>query len=139
MSTSSNISVVEPKNLYLFRGLPGSGKTSVAEALVTHTVSADEFFDLFYGGQFDANKLGKAHKWCRESTQRWMQQQVGSIGVHNTFTRIREMRDYFELAHRYNYRVHTIIVENRHENESVHGVPEETLDRMERRFDVKIR
>lgn len=139
MNTSKSISVVEPKNLYLIRGLPGSGKTSLAKSLFDFNVAADEYFDLMYGGRFIAEKLPRAHQWCRECVERWMSQQVDNIAVHNTFTRVREMRDYFTMAQRFNYKVHTLVVENRHGNESVHNVPEETLDRMQRRFDVRLR
>lgn len=125
--------------LFLFRGLPGSGKTTAAEMLVDHTVSADEFFDMFYGGEFLPYMLKEAHSWCQRSTEGWMQAGIKRIGVHNTFTRVREMRAYYELAEKYHYRVVAMIVENRHNGSSVHGVPEETLDRMENRFNVKLR
>ena len=139
MSTSKGISVVEQKTLFLVRGLPGSGKTSLAKLLFDHNVAADEYFDLFYGGRFEPSKLPSAHSWCQSCAKRWMQQQVDKIAVHNTFTRIREMRPYFALAQQYNYKVFTLVVENRHGSYSIHDVPVETLDRMEGRFDIQLR
>jgi hypothetical protein len=45
---------------------------------------------------------------------------------------------YYELAKTYGYRVHSIIVENRHEGKNEHGVPEEKLKRMRDRFEISL-
>ena len=67
-----------------------------------------------------------------------MRQQKAKIVVANTFIQDWEMKIYFEMAERYNYRVHTVIVENRHGNENVHGVPEDKLQKMKARFEIKL-
>ena len=67
-----------------------------------------------------------------------MRQQIVRIVVANTFTEDGEMKPYFEMAERYNYRVHTLIVENRHESENVHEVPEDKLQKMKDRFEIKL-
>jgi len=67
-----------------------------------------------------------------------MRQQKAKIVVANTFTQEWEMDEYFKMAERYNYRVHTVIVENRHGNENVHGVPEDKLQQMKSRFQIKL-
>lgn len=139
MDTLKSISVIEPKNLYLIRGLPGSGKTSLAESLFDFSVAADGYFDFMHGGEFIGEKLPKAHQWCQDCVERWMIRQVDNIAVHNTFSRRKEMQSYFYMAQKYNYKVHTIIVENRHGSESTSNVPTETLDQMEGRFDVQLR
>jgi hypothetical protein len=48
------------------------------------------------------------------------------------------MDEYFKMAERYNYRVHCIVVENRHGNENIHGVPENKLQQMKDRFEIKL-
>jgi hypothetical protein len=48
------------------------------------------------------------------------------------------MEKYFEIAERYKYRVHTIIVENRHGGENVHGVPQDKLQQMKNRFQIEL-
>jgi hypothetical protein len=48
------------------------------------------------------------------------------------------MKPYFELATKYGYKVFSVIVENRHGGHNVHGVPEESLEKMRNRFDVKL-
>jgi hypothetical protein len=48
------------------------------------------------------------------------------------------MTPYFELAEKYGYRVHSLIVENRHGGVNQHGVPEDKLEIMKNRFEVKL-
>jgi len=48
------------------------------------------------------------------------------------------MEYYFNLAKELNYRVISLIVENRHGNQSIHDVPQDTLNKMNNRFDIKL-
>jgi hypothetical protein len=48
------------------------------------------------------------------------------------------MEPYFELAKKYGYRVHSIIVENRHGGINEHNVPEDKLTQMVDRFNIKL-
>ena len=43
-----------------------------------------------------------------------------------------------KLAEKYGYRVHSLIVENRHGGVNEHGVPEEKLEQMKNRFEIKL-
>jgi len=61
-----------------------------------------------------------------------------TIIVSNTFTQEWEMQAYFDMADRWDYRVTTLIVENRHGGVNVHGVPQETLTKMQERFEIKL-
>ena len=63
---------------------------------------------------------------------------VTKIVVSNTFTQEWEMSPYFEMAERYGYRVHSIIVENRHGGVNEHNVPEEKIQQMKDRFDISL-
>jgi hypothetical protein len=63
---------------------------------------------------------------------------VVRVVVSNTFTQEWEMKPYIEMAERYGYRVHTLIVENRHGGNNVHGVPDDKLEIMKNRFEVKL-
>jgi hypothetical protein len=60
------------------------------------------------------------------------------IIVSNTFTQEWEMKSYYELAKKYGYRVHSIIVENRHGGVNEHGVPEDKIQMMKDRFQIKL-
>ena len=61
-----------------------------------------------------------------------------SVVVSNTFTQEWEMEPYFRLANEYGYRVHSLIVENRHDGINEHSVPTDTLKKMKKRFEIQI-
>jgi hypothetical protein len=48
------------------------------------------------------------------------------------------MQPYYDLAEKYGYRVYSLIVENRHGGVNEHGVPEEKLEQMKQRFEIKL-
>jgi predicted kinase len=124
-------------DLILLRGVVGSGKSTLADIIEpVNNTCADRWFDLYNEGVFDHTKLKFAHDWCKHITESCMSRGAIKVVVHNTFTQYWEMEDYFKIAEKYNYRVHTIIVENRHESESVHNVPDETKKKMIKRFEV---
>jgi predicted kinase len=133
-------------DLILVRGLPGSGKTTLSEIILQHpssrppeVLSADDFFINDKGEyNFDGSKLKEAHNYCQFRCSERMRQQIIRIVVANTFTEEWEMDIYFDMAKRYRYRVHTIVVENRHGGENVHGVPENKLQQMKERFQIKL-
>ena len=132
--------------LILLRGLPGSGKTTLANIILQQpnnnpqeVLSADDFFENKDGEyNFDVTKLKEAHNYCQFRCSERMRQQKSRIVVANTFTQEWEMDEYFKMAERYNYRVHTVIVENRHGNENIHGVPKDKLQQMKDRFQIKL-
>jgi hypothetical protein len=53
--------------------------------------------------------------------------QNDTIVVSNTSTRIKEFVEYKAYAEAHGYNVSVVIVENYHNNKSVHNVPEETM------------
>lgn len=132
--------------LILLRGLPGSGKSTLAKVILQNRISdepevlsADDFFVNKDGEYiFDATKLKEAHNYCQFRCSERMRQQKSKIVVANTFTQEWEMKPYFDMAERYNYRIHTVVVENRHGGNNVHGVPNDKLDVMQNRFEIKL-
>jgi predicted kinase len=133
-------------DLILLRGVPGSGKTTLAKVILQQPsnvdpeiLSADDFFETKDGEYiFDSSKLKEAHNYCQFRCSERMRQQKSRIVVANTFTQEWEMEEYFKMAERYNYRVHTLIVENRHGGENIHGVPKDKLQQMKDRFQIKL-
>lgn len=131
------------KELFLVRGLPGSGKSTFAKALGGINIEADQYFMENGKYNFDGSKLRSAHNYCQGQTHSWMacdSPQVNSdrIVVSNTFTQEWEMEAYYELAAKFGYQVFSIIVENRHNGVNVHGVPEEKIEEMCNRFEIKL-
>lgn len=135
------------KVLIILRGLPGSGKTSFANYMFSNNIfEADQYFYDEEGNyNFDASKLGTAHKWCQLRVEHAMEDNRESNGnyyseivVSNTSTTEKELKPYLDLADKYGYKVVSLVVENRHGNKSVHGVPDETLEKMRNRFEIKL-
>jgi predicted kinase len=127
------------KELFLLRGLPGSGKSTLAKSISEVYYEADMYFvDADGNYNFDATQIKDAHNWCQTMTRMAMEYNTPKIVVSNTFTQEWEMESYYELAEKYGYRVYSLIVENRHGGVNEHGVPEEKLEQMKERFNVKI-
>jgi predicted kinase len=127
------------KELFLLRGLPGSGKSTLAKQLGGEHFEADMFFMKDGEYKFDGLNLKTAHKWCKDLVEECMNLNYNRIVVSNTFTQEWEMAPYYELAERSGYTVFSLVVENRHGGENIHGVPAEAMDRMENRFEIKLR
>jgi predicted kinase len=132
------------KTLVIMRGIPGAGKSTVSNILSEDNYypvfSADDFFTAEDGTyNFDANKLHDAHKQCFSNTEYALNFGAKKVFVANTFTTEKEIKPYKELAEKYNYRFVSLIVENRHGNESIHNVPSETIDKMINRFTLKLK
>lgn len=134
--------------LFLVRGLPGSGKSTFAKHIWNDYAicEADQYFIDKETSEykFDASKLREAHEWCRNQVETRMidhqanPQYYPEIVVSNTFTQEWEMQAYLDLAKKYGYRVTTLIVENRHGNSNIHGVPDDKLEIMRNRFEIKL-
>ena len=131
------------KTLYIVRGVPGSGKSTFAKSIGGIHIEADQFFMMNGKYNFDITKIKLAHKYCQNQTEAWMktdgtQVNNNKIVVSNTFTQEWEMEPYFKLAEKYGYKTFSLIVENRHGGVNEHGVPEDKLELMKTRFEVKL-
>ena len=128
------------KQLILLRGIPGAGKSTFAQSLDCPVFEADQYFIDSETGEykFDGSKIKLAHNWCKLRVEQSMEDDSQKIAVSNTFTQEWEMDAYYELAKQYGYRVFSLIVENRHGGINEHGVPEDKLEIMKNRFEVKL-
>ncbi len=127
------------KELYLLRGLPGAGKTTLAKSIAGSKgwiKEADMYFVDSEGNyNFKPSQIKDAHAWCQEEVE-FLMKYEHRIVVSNTFTQEWEMQPYFDLAEKYGYRVYSLICENRHSGVNQHGVPQESLDKMKKRFEI---
>lgn len=128
-------------SLYLLRGPPGAGKTTLAKSLTSYNWSADMWFQEFNGGVFSPGSISTAHTWCREQVRARMVtakrfQAMGDepepIAVHNTFIELWETKPYLDLAAQFGYQAFVLIVDQAHQN--VHSVPEDKVLSMAKRF-----
>lgn len=130
-------------DLFILRGLPNSGKSTVAEMLAPgHVYAADDFWyqlmedtDLSYRDVFDITRLHQAHRQCQSNVEYAMADDTPAIAVANTNLTRKEYKKYVDLAEEYGYRVHYLLIErgpNHGDND--HGVPDEAIDRMVNKF-----
>lgn len=147
--------------LYIVRGLPGSGKTTISKKLVDPVIlcpldnlsasprdhsefrvrpvySADDYFTNEKGVyNFNKDKIKEAHLQCQENVMKAMSfPWVCKVAVANTFTEKWEARPYFELAEKYNFKPFVIDCQN--DFGSIHEVPKEEVDKMKARWDYRL-
>jgi len=62
------------KNLYIIRGVPGSGKSTFAKSIAKpwQIFEADQFFMKHGKYDFDFTKLRLAHESCKRRVHYWM-------------------------------------------------------------------
>jgi hypothetical protein len=67
-----------------------------------------------------------------------MKKRADRIVIANTSTTERELKPYYDLARNFNYKIFSIIVENRAMTKSIHNVPKETIIKMKNRFEISL-
>lgn len=136
--------MLTPNSLILLRGLPGTGKSTLAHVLSENNMypifSVDDYFTDEITGEylfnFSDNHL--AYKQCEQLTKDAMQQSIPKVILHNTFTMDWELEPYFKLATKFNYALFVVTVENYHGKQNTHGVSDEQLQKMAEKYKVKL-
>lgn len=123
-------------SLILIRGLPGAGKSTLAQHLSTELgyrhFEADMFFIDEQGKYtFDPNRLSDAHHWCQGETQIALKRGERVI-VSNTFVEKWEIEPYVKMARQVGKNIE--IVEVNGGFTSIHGVPQTTIREMQRKW-----
>jgi predicted kinase len=124
--------------LYLIRGLPGSGKTTLATMF--HNMygyqvhEADDFFTDDEGVyHYDSKWIRKAHNACFVKIGQYMSKHPHSaIVVCNTFVTEFDMQAYFALAKHYKWTIQVILTQGHFK--SIHNVPDYVIERMKADF-----
>ena len=125
-------------SLILVRGLPGSGKSTIAQKLAQGVgihLETDMYFIEDGEYRFDASKLNVAHAWCQATAFTWLAEGARVV-VSNTFTTVKELRPYFELGKEFGILPNVVHAQGHFK--SIHNVPEDVILKMRERFQIDI-
>lgn len=121
--------------VWLIRGLPGSGKSHLANTIAAgeraYHFEADMFFQL-NGYKFDRALLGDAHGWCLARFKEALKE-GRSVVVSNTFTQSWEIFPYLQDCKEHG--ITPQVIECHASFGSVHGVPDATITKMRDRWE----
>lgn len=132
------------KTLYIIRGLPGAGKTTLAHQLcprwhpLKRAIAADDCPNRYLSnGTINPDVPHQvAHNWVRIKVERWMRTGwITTIAIHNVSHIIDHMEPYLALAAKYGWSVQVVHAEgvllpSGSLAQSVHGsIPTEDIDR----------
>lgn len=123
-------------DLVLIRGIPGSGKSTMARSLASQGYrhfEADMYFCRNGVYRYDDKKIAAAHRWCMCKTYRSLAQGEDVV-VSNTFTRRIEIEPYLEIAEIFG--IQPGIIEAKGTWRNVHGVPDQVVDAMRQRWET---
>lgn len=123
-------------HLLLIRGLPGSGKSTIARKYAERGYrhyEADMFF-ITSDGQyvFEPKKIKQAHIWCQQMTHRALAHGKNVV-VANTFTTRWEVQPYRDIAANVGCGIEIITATGNYKN--IHGVPDHAIERMRARWE----
>lgn len=141
------------ETLYIIRGLPGSGKSTLGEILADtyfssetarsvggvkhYSYSADDWFTDKQGNyNYVPAEISDAHEDCRCRVLGAMLSGAERIAVCNTFTQSWEAEPYFKLCDLHDYT--PVVVECQNNFGNTHGCPQDKIELMRDRWEHRL-
>lgn len=128
--------------IYLIRGLPGSGKSTLGKMLTEMSIAADDWMQNEYGQySFQPKLLQYAHESCQRTFKLLLANTDINISVCNTFSQYWEIRPYVHICreHRVPYVIIDLFDSGLSDTElagrSVHAVPAAVIAKMRVRWE----
>lgn len=119
--------------LILIRGVPGTGKSTLARAICANVYETDDFFiDSSGKYYFDPTNLASYHRLNQVRVKQGMNSNQETIAVSNTFSQVWEMQPYIDMARESGYELIVISLVGLHPN--IHDVPQTVIDVMTERW-----
>jgi len=128
------------KNLIILRGMPSSGKSTVAKLFTINSniCTADDYHYVNDIYQYKPENASMAHFLCQMKCKYLMKNDIDKIVIANTNVSDYEIEPYVNLANEFNYKIHILIVENRHQSSNDHNVPLDIIFKMYVKFKIKL-
>jgi tRNA uridine 5-carbamoylmethylation protein Kti12 len=123
------------QKITFIRGIPGSGKTTMALKLNAKLVEADQFFEN-KDGEYKHNRrfIKDAHLWCQLEMKRLLLA-GNDVVVANTFIKCWELEGYLKIVKSLELDIDVEVLEANGNFQNIHEVPEEIVARMKRQFE----
>ena len=123
---------MQDAQVVIVRGLPGSGKTTLAREIAMECgyvhIENDMYFETEEGYIHDRSRLSDAQLWCFNLARDTVL--MGKkVVISNVFTKIAHMRNFLELSDS------VAVIECAGEFGSTHGVPPDVIHRMRARWE----
>jgi len=122
------------KTVYIISGVPGCGKSTIAKQIAGETgvVCEADAFHYTKDGVYDwkPENVKSSHEKCFLKFKNAIDDGVEIVINSNTNTTVKEWANYNDYAIENGYTVFKMIVENFHNNDSIHSVPQETRNAM---------
>lgn len=140
----------QSKQIIILKGLPGAGKSFLAKQILDQATEAgltcrihaiDDQFIINGEYKFDIKKFGYAHSENQRLVRESVNEGVDIVIVDNTNLTSGEIRPYAEIAKEFDYIIQFMEPDTEWKDnievlkeKNVHGVPQESYDRMLRRY-----
>ncbi|XP_068216199.1 NEDD4-binding protein 2-like [Palaemon carinicauda] len=137
------------KIVVLMRGLPGSGKSSLAREIKGYSgvvLSTDDYFVDKKGRYiYEPSKISEAHSWNKNRARKMLREMKSPIIIDNTNLQAWEMKPYVQLALHNGYEIDILEPETPWKyavkelaKKNSHGVPKEKIKEMLERYEKNV-